>query len=97
MKCGFIIFLLTLISWPAALRAAEVGELRCEYQQNPLAIDTQTPCLSWQLDSGSQTAYQIVVDGLWDSGKVASDQSVNVPYAGKPLTSLQRCQWKVRV
>ena len=34
---------------------------------------------------------------LWDSGKVASDQSLNVVYAGKPLESRQRCWWKVRV
>jgi len=55
-----------------------------------------------------QTAYQILVASseellkkdsgdLWDSGKVESDQSVNVEYAGKPLTSNQRCFWKVRV
>ena len=34
---------------------------------------------------------------LWDSGKVASDQSIHVVYAGKPLTSRDRCYWKVRV
>ena len=43
-----------------------------------------------------QSAYQIVVDGLWDSGKVESDQSVHVVYAGPALKSRQRCQWKVR-
>jgi alpha-L-rhamnosidase len=55
-----------------------------------------------------QTSYQILVASsrdllakdqgdLWDSGKVESDQSVNVEYAGKPLTSGMRCFWKVRV
>ena len=34
---------------------------------------------------------------LWDSGKVASDQSIQVRYAGKPLVSGQECFWKVRV
>ena len=34
---------------------------------------------------------------LWDSGKVASDQSIQVRYAGKPLVSEQECFWKVRV
>ena len=34
---------------------------------------------------------------LWDSGKVASDQSIQVEYAGKPLESRQVCHWKVRV
>jgi len=55
-----------------------------------------------------QTAYQVLVASsralllkdqgdLWDSGKVESDQSVNVEYAGKPLTSRMQCFWKVKV
>jgi alpha-L-rhamnosidase len=74
-----------------------VNHLRCEYRQDPLGIDAPKPRLSWVLNSGRQTAYQVVVDGLWDSGKVMSDQSVNVEYAGKRLESRQRCEWKVRV
>jgi alpha-L-rhamnosidase len=34
---------------------------------------------------------------LWDSGKVDSDQSIHVLYAGTPLRSRMRCFWKVRV
>jgi hypothetical protein len=34
---------------------------------------------------------------LWDSGKVASDQSIQVEYAGRPLASRQQCFWKVKV
>ena len=74
--------------------------LRCEYFVNPLAIDTPRPRLSWQIDDprpgARQTAYQIVVDGVWDSGQVLSDQSVNVPYAGPELKSRQHCAWKAR-
>ena len=33
---------------------------------------------------------------LWDSGKVTSDQSVLVEYAGKPLESRMQCYWKVK-
>lgn len=55
-----------------------------------------------------QTAYQILVatemdrlsagmGDLWDSGKVASDQSVQVTYAGTALKSEQACYWKVRI
>jgi alpha-L-rhamnosidase len=55
-----------------------------------------------------QTAYQILVASsekllkegkgdLWDSGKVESDQSLQIVYAGKPLTSRMQCYWKVRV
>ncbi|MHB8972279.1 MAG: family 78 glycoside hydrolase catalytic domain [Pirellulaceae bacterium] len=54
-----------------------------------------------------QTAYQILVAAsektlssdrgdLWDTGKVASDQSLHVTYAGRPLLSEQACWWKVR-
>ena len=55
-----------------------------------------------------QSAYQVLVastpellakdqGNLWDSGKVASDQSIQVEYAGKPLVSALACHWKVRV
>jgi len=55
-----------------------------------------------------QTAYQVLVASspgllagdqgdLWDSGKVATDQSNQVEYAGKPLSSGMLCHWKVRV
>ena len=33
---------------------------------------------------------------LWDTGKVASDETVLIPYAGKPLASRTACFWKVR-
>ena len=55
-----------------------------------------------------QTAYQVLVASseellkkdkgdLWDSRKVASDQSIQVEYAGTPLESRQLCYWKVRI
>jgi alpha-L-rhamnosidase len=55
-----------------------------------------------------QSAYRVLVtsspgmlnDGkgdLWDSGKVTSNESTQVTYAGKPLTSGQRCYWKVKI
>jgi len=34
---------------------------------------------------------------LWNSGKVVSGESVNVPYRGKDLPSRQDCWWQVRV
>lgn len=86
--------------------------LRCESQTDPVAIDVTRPRLSWNLSSSirgaRQTAYQILVAStpsklaadqgdLWDSGKVAGDQSVHLEYAGKALVSRQSCHWKVRV
>ena len=89
----------------AVIHAVEVKNLRCEYLENPLGIDVAKPRLSWKLETRNpkpergikQTAYQIVVDGVWDSGKVASDQSVAVEYAGPELKSQTRYDWRVRI
>ena len=79
-----------------AAQVPAVGQLRCEYRDEPRGIDTAKPRLSWVLREGRQTAYQVVVDGVWDSGRVESDQSLNVPYGGPPLASSQRVTWRVR-
>jgi alpha-L-rhamnosidase len=92
----------------AAQAAPTVARLRCEYKVNPLGIDAPQPRLGWQLVSEArgvvQSAYQVQVATdtrfsrvLWDSGKVASDRSVHVPYAGPALGSSQRYHWRVRV
>jgi alpha-L-rhamnosidase len=94
---------------PSSLKAVH---LRCEYLENPLGIDTLKPQLGWLLESSGhnqrQSAYQVLVAStperlaanrgdLWDSGRVTSDESVHVVYAGQPLGSRARCWWKVRV
>lgn len=86
--------------------------LRCEYVTAPLGVDVASPRLFWKLEGPQrgqrQTAYQILVataaeslakdqGDLWDSGKVASDATIHVPYAGPALKSSQRVFWKVRV
>lgn len=86
--------------------------LRTEYLTNPLGLDSAAPRLSWRVESEQrnqrQTAYRILVASderalaadsgdLWDTGKVASDETLNVAYAGRTLTSGQRCLWKVQV
>ena len=92
--------------------AISVGDLRCENLESPLGIDVAQPRLSWILNSNDrgqkQTAFQILVASsennlnagtgdLWDSGKIGSDQSIQLKYAGKPLVSDEGCFWKVRV
>ena len=89
-----------------------VDLLRCEYVAEPLGIDIVKPRLSWQVTSEKrgekQTAYQIQVASsaeklaagkadLWDSGKVSSDDSLNVVYGGVNLASRGECFWQVRV
>jgi alpha-L-rhamnosidase len=68
--------------------------------------------LTWQLASDgrtrSQKAYRIQVASsaellgkdaadLWDTGKVISDETVNIAYEGKSLKSRQQCYWRVCV
>ena len=84
--------------------------LRCEYLENPLAIDAAAPRLSWEMacdaPGAAQSAYRVIAAdskdalkrtdwNLWDSGKVDSNQSLHVHYAGKALASCQQVFWKV--
>lgn len=102
-----------LMVLPAAVQAQLVVQgLKCEQLKSPVGIDVLQPRLSWQLKSDrknvTQTAYRIWVASskalldagtpdLWNSGKVASDQSVLVAYNGKPLITNGNCFWKVQV
>ncbi|MGE5801880.1 MAG: hypothetical protein ACM358_06460, partial [Gemmatimonadota bacterium] len=78
--------------------ALGVTGLRVEYLANPLGIDAPRPRLSWRLTSAGrntvQGGYQIQVTRngtrVWDSGRVGSDASVFVSYAGPPLESRTR-------
>jgi len=87
-------------------------QLRCEYQIDPLGMDSPKPRLSWIVTSAKrdqrQSAYRIICASsradlradhgdLWDSGKVPSSETAHIPYAGRPLRSHQCCYWKVCV
>lgn len=88
-----------------------VAHLKCEYAVNPLGLDVAEPRLSWELRSDArgavQKAYRVRVAAfprklaadrlVWDSGRVASDQSIHVAYEGPALRSSQRCWWQVKV
>ncbi|MCC8095778.1 MAG: hypothetical protein LIP05_10715 [Tannerellaceae bacterium] len=82
---------------------------RVEMLTNPTGIDQDAPRFMWQLKAGVndvyQTAYQIMVatnheslekekDLVWNSGKVSSDNSIYIPYEGKPLESRQNITGK---
>lgn len=100
-----LLLLLLFVSCPVS-----VDHLRCEMLTNPEGIDVLTPRLSWEINATGnnikQTAYQVIVASsieklnegdLWNSGKVLSDQSIHITYAGKPLKSGTDCYWKVKV
>ncbi len=104
--------LLVLLATAGAANAMSVGGLSCEYRADPLGVDVAQPHLGWILQSGvrgnRQTAYQVLVASsrallaadrgdLWDTGKVISDATLLVVYAGKKLNSSQQVFWKVRV
>lgn len=74
------------LSWKAD--AAQRGARQTAYQvrvvKNPAVLEAPP---------AGETA-----DGvLWDTGKVLSDASVHVPYAGAALRRSQRCYWRVRL
>ncbi|MCM2680676.1 alpha-L-rhamnosidase [Echinimonas agarilytica] len=87
---------------------AKPSGLLVEENQRPLNVHHQTPRLSWLSNVKKQAAFQIQVassealltagnSDYWDSGKVASGQSVNIAYGGKPLASKAAAAWRVRV
>jgi alpha-L-rhamnosidase len=106
-----LFFLLACPLYAENLSPVKVASLTCEHQMNPIGIGARSPRLSWKLVSDRtgevQTAYQITAASstpvdiakpdMWDSGKIASDQSVLIPWAGKPLASGSQIFWKVRV
>jgi alpha-L-rhamnosidase len=86
------------------------ADLRCEYLRSPMGIAVRTPRLSWTVSSqvagATQTAYRIRIvtsetgfeeRDLWDSGKVCTDRSTHIVYAGHELTSGLRCFWTVQL
>jgi len=109
---SFCLALLLAASGSDGATLAAPSNLRCEYRVNPLGIDSVQPRLSWNLTQEGrglmQSAYQILAAGseaalaggtgdLWDSGKVASGDAIQIRYAGKPLAAHQACWWKVRI
>jgi alpha-L-rhamnosidase len=89
-----------------------VVRLHCDHAVNPPSVDHRNPMLGWILSSARrgtrQSAYRILVSRdpqslrhglgeLWDSGKVDSDNSTDVVYAGAAPSSGEVCYWQVCV
>ncbi len=75
--------------------------LKTEYLKNPVGIDEKIPRFSWKLQSDQtdvqQTAYQIVVEGMWDTGRIEGAAAPCIEYAGEPLLPRTRYAVKVKV
>ena len=104
------LLLLLSLTVPMLSAVPYAHDLRCEYHARPLAIGTTHPRFSWKLVATDpaarglrQSAYEIQVAGaekgfdekaLWSSGKVASAATDQIEYAGTPLASRARAQWR---
>jgi len=100
-----LLMLLALLSLNVSAQTRIQG-LLTESETTPLGIDITKPHFTWQMSSARrgvfQTAYRIVVTDpkgqpLWDSGKVTSGESLNIPYGGSELKAVTRYDWKVAV
>jgi alpha-L-rhamnosidase len=87
-------------------------DLKCEHLAAPRGLNTPAPRFTWAVEGDGrnrrQTAYQIVVGTdrdavatgcgeLWDSGRVETDETLLISYAGAPLASHLAVFWSVRV
>lgn len=88
-----------------------IAECWCFYQKNPLGIDVR-PQFSWRMESSlsgdRQTAYRLLVSSspdlsektdkiLWDSGKIYTEENIQIPYSGLPLSPHTKYWWRVTV
>lgn len=94
--------LLVALGLNAAAGAAAPTGLMCNLITGAQAETLDAaPRFTWITPDRGQTACQIVVEdeaarAVWDSGKVASSQSVAVPYRGKALAAGLTYTWRVR-
>ena len=105
--------LLLIVSWLSItpLLAANITRLRVNRQSRPTGIQ-RTACFSWQVESSKQdvrqVAYAITVattraglnggrEQLWNSGRVESRETLQVPYQGRKLPYGADILWQVEV
>jgi alpha-L-rhamnosidase len=106
MKRTLYLIVLLLCTGAEVFSQTKIQGLLTESSVTPLGIDEKTPKFTWQMsamDRGVlQTAYHITVTDpkgavAWDTKKVASDISLNIPYAGSALQPTTHYTWKVTV
>jgi alpha-L-rhamnosidase len=99
---------LCLVLGSSCFAQLSVERLLTENENDPISIDIKTPRFSWQIVAGTaknvlQSAYQIKVytadDNklIWNSNKIAGDQSIYMPYKGPALTSRSAYVWQVMI
>ncbi len=112
-RFALALMLLPLLSaCSAGTHTALPTSLRTEYLVEPLGIDAPSPRFSWITETDRrgwrQSAYRVIVSGsrenlekglgdFWDTGRVESDASAQIGYAGIPLASRNAYHWRVQV
>ena len=109
--CMMALGMLGILLSGCSFQKTQIAQLKVDYRINPVGIDDDSPCFSWQMiseekDKG-QSAYRIRVaesgenlkkgQCVWDSGKVKSDRSVSVIYEGAALQPETGYYWNVTV
>ncbi len=113
MKKVYILLIIQALSFQTiAASSLTPVDLTCEYLHNPMGIDISNPRLCWKstadgtIRGASQTAWQVQVSEgssfntanlVWDSKKVAGEQSLHIVYNGNALKPKTSYQWRVRV
>ena len=80
---------------------SKISQLRVEWAQDPLCVDTFCPRFSWAYDGTfSQESFVLTVtneegDVVWSSSRVEGSQMAYVPGEDLPLCPMSRYQWRL--
>ncbi|RZJ84685.1 MAG: alpha-L-rhamnosidase, partial [Chryseobacterium sp.] len=111
-KKNFLCILLCVAAFAVQAQVLKVVDLKTNYKTDPIGIYVSLIRFGWKLNveknDAVQKSYEIristdqssVLKGsglIWSSGKIESDQSVNVTYRGPALKAKTRYFWQVRV
>ncbi|WP_020571545.1 alpha-L-rhamnosidase [Neolewinella persica] len=100
---SFLLF--AILPLLTAQNALAVTNPRVEYHEGNVGIDVEKPRFSWELtgegQNRSQSAYRIMVmdeaGEIWNTGKVKSNATNQIEYAGPALKSNEQYLWTVVV
>jgi alpha-L-rhamnosidase len=110
MKASVIILILIPFCGSLIAQDLVVKNLLTEHRKNPVGIGETQPRFSWIIEGTGrgvmQTAYSLQVSTdpkfsgskmTWETGKVNSELSVFITFAGQQLKSSEKYYWRVKV
>jgi alpha-L-rhamnosidase len=108
MKSLRLTLILLSLFGVAAAQDLSVKDLTLDHKINPVGIGNKQPRFSWKITGTGnnilQTGYLLKVatdnkfsNVVWQSGRIASGESVLQPYLGSDLKSSQRYFWQVKI